>query len=235
MKQSDPRLFEGILEKALCVLDSAVSDGVESAWLTAADISRTLRDTWRIEVHWRTVGKCLDSNKGTITWRKRDGRRQYAILSAGKALISTSAGQVTVVDPNHAVQHVKSLHEQLSELQGHIYICDPYLDVSTIQHLDSCPLGTTVHLLTHHVNESGLLHQLVSAYSRASRTLHIRCTKAPVIHDRYIIDKQQMLILGTSLNGFGKKLCFIIRAGRDLRATMLRNFQDHWTAAAAWS
>ncbi len=52
------------------------------------------------------------------------------------------------------IQHVKSLHDQLLELQGNIYICDPYLDASTLEHLDSCTEGTNLFLLTHNTQDA---------------------------------------------------------------------------------
>jgi len=37
-----------------------------------------------------------------------------------------------------------------------------------------------------------------------------------------------MVILGTSLNGFGKKQSFVIQAGPDIRQTLLAEFDHNW-------
>ncbi len=41
-------------------------------------------------------------------------------------------------------------------------------------------------------------------------------------------------LLKKSLNGFGKKQCFIVRAGDDVRRAMLTAFDTNWVTAVAW-
>ena len=62
----------------------------------------------------------------------------------------------------------------------------------------------------------------------------IRVDGSAPLHDRYIIDDSIMTILGTSLNGFGKKQCFIIQTGPDLRAVVLPVFDGLWKSATTW-
>jgi hypothetical protein len=62
----------------------------------------------------------------------------------------------------------------------------------------------------------------------------VRVASAAPLHDRYIIDDVGMLILGASLNGFGKKQCFVIRAGEDVRSMAMTAFDANWASAVAW-
>lgn len=231
MKPLDPTTFDTELQQVLCILaNNAYSD----EWLTTAEISRLLRETWGLNIHWRSIGAAFDKNKTLVTRRKRKHKWQYSMLANGNDALAVSDSKVTVIDPKNAVQHLMTLHDQLSVLKGNIYICDPYLDAATLEHLDSCAEGTNIFLLTHSIQDTGRLRQLLSAYPSTKKRIEIRKTKKAIIHDRYIIDKKDMLILGTSLNGYGKKQCFIIAAGQDIRATMLDNFKTHWGEAIDW-
>jgi len=44
-----------------------------------------------------------------------------------------------------------------------------------------------------------------------------------------------MYIIGTSLNGLGKKQAFVIRAGQDFRTTMIGAFDSLWVVSNPWS
>ncbi len=231
MKKIDPTGFDSELKQALCIL---ANNTEPTEWLTCADISRLLRQDWGINIHWRTIWATFDKNRTLVTRRKRGHKWHYAILAKGREILKASDNKVTVIDPKNAIQHLRSFHDQLSELKGCIYICDPYLDASTLEHLDSCAEGTYISLLTHNIQDSGRLRQLISAFPSTKRKIEVRKTKKAVIHDRYIIDKKGMLILGTSLNGFGKKQCFIISVGQDIRSTMLDSFKRHWSEAVPW-
>lgn len=231
MKKIDPRNFDTELQQALCILANNLSS---SEPLTTAEISRVLREEWGLNLHWRSISAAFDKNKNLVTRRKRKHKWHYSILTEGHEALNISVSKVTVIDPKNAIQHVKSLHDQLMELKGNIYICDPYLDAVTLEHLDSCAEGTNLFLLTHNIQDTGRLRQLLSASSSTKKKIEIRKTKKAIIHDRYIVDKKGMLILGASLNGFGKKQCFIISAGQDIRSTMLDSFKAHWNKADAW-
>jgi len=76
---------------------------------------------------------------------------------------------------------------------------------------------------------------LLSAAKTEGRSIEVRMAASTPLHDRYIIDDSRMLILGTSLNGFGKKQGFVVQAGADVRAVVLQGFDNMWLSAAVWS
>jgi hypothetical protein len=78
------------------------------------------------------------------------------------------------------------------------------------------------------------LRRVIDAFDTATRRLLIRKTSKSVLHDRYLLEDSSMRILGTSLNGLGKKECFVIKAGDDMRATMLGVFDKRWNEAQPW-
>jgi hypothetical protein len=75
---------------------------------------------------------------------------------------------------------------------------------------------------------------LAQAFVPKGVKLEVRKAAANVLHDRYFIAGQEVLILGTSLNGFGKKQCFIVRAGQSIAASLIHTFDDLWSKGTPW-
>jgi hypothetical protein len=203
-------------------------------WLNAVTISHVLRDDYGVYIHWRTIDAVLFSRRNLVWRKKNQGRWLYKVLQAGRDCLGTPDSSIVIVEPTEAVRAVASLHDSLANLSGRVSICDPYVDDVTVEHLDSCPRGGTVRLLTQMVRDSGKLRRLLAAARISGHDFEIRALPGATLHDRYIIDDKSMLILGTSLNGFGKKQCFIIRAGDDVRHTMLATFDTNWNTATPW-
>lgn len=148
--------------------------------------------------------------------------------------LGAAQSSVTFVDPIQAVKATLSLHDFLAKLQGSARVCDAYLDSTTLEHLSAIDRAVPVRLLTKNVKDSGTLRRLAAAWKNEGRSLEIRADGAAPLHDRYIIDDETMVILGTSLNGFGKKQCFIVQAGPDLRAVVAPVFDNLWSGAVPW-
>lgn len=155
-------------------------------------------------------------------------------MAAGEQALLAPRAEALVVDPAKALQAAISLHTLLGNLRGAVRICDPYVDYSTLQHLDACTGATAIHLLTDNVTDSGRLRALVAAGATQNPRIEVRRVAGHRLHDRYIMDGTTMQVLGTSLNGFGKKQCFVVRLGQDIRNTMLTFFTGAWSAATPW-
>ena len=75
-------------------------------------------------------------------------------MAPGKALLSAPVVGAMVVDPGKALQATVTLHDLLSKLKGTVRICDPYVDFSTLQHLDACSGASAVKLLSDNITDS---------------------------------------------------------------------------------
>ncbi|SRR6266478_519074 len=224
--------FETDLEKTLCVL--ALEKDTGDGFFSAAEISRILQERHGENIHWRTIAAILENNGKLASRRKRNHVRQYHILGKGLATLDNKDAAVRMIDPAKALQSIVSFHEFLGALKGLVRVCDPYLDTCAIEHLDACKSVREVRLLTHNITDSGGLRRLVDAFNTSTRKLLVRRTAKPVLHDRYVLDDSSMRILGTSLNGLGKKECFVIKAGDDMRTTMVEVFDKRWSEAQPW-
>lgn len=225
----DVRAFDLTGDRILAVLQNAKASGEN--WTSSVQLSKSLRDEHGIQIHWRTIDTELNPKDGFVARRKRQGRWEYSILAAGTARVEAAPETVAFVEPSKAVQATRKLHDVLSQLSGTVRICDPYLDHTTIEHLEACSKTARLRLLTMNVKDTGPLRRVISAAQTAGYDLEIRVVRSRVLHDRYILDDSDMLILGTSLNGFGKKQSFVISAGTDIRATMVTEFDALWAGA----
>jgi hypothetical protein len=52
-----------------------------------------------------------------------------------------------------------------------------------------------------------------------------------VLHDRFLIHDDGMLMFGTSLNGLGLKQSFVVALGEDIRASVAATFDADWQRA----
>lgn len=225
-------LSEGNLKSVLSVLSQAKANGSQG-WLSAAEISGELRAKGT-RIHWKTIKTALFEKHDLVDRRKRNNQWEFWTLQAGEQMLQGGDNAIIFVDPTKSVQAVQSLHGILSDLRGVLRICDPYLDHSTIEHLDACQKVTQVRLLTSKITDNGTLRRLVAAYPSAKRTLSVRVVKGVSLHDRYMLDDSRMFILGASLNGFAKGQSFIVRAGQDMKDQMQKLFDSAWTSAVAW-
>ena len=197
-------------------------------------ISQILRDEFGLIVHWKTLEAELKRAKSLVARRKRSNRFEYAIMAPGEQVLFVPRAEALVVDPSKALQATISLHALLGGLRGAVRICDPYVDYSTLQHLDACNGATEIRLLTDKISDSGRLRALAAAGATQNPRIEIRKVVGYRLHDRYIIDNTLMHLLGSSLNGFGKKQCFVVRMGQDIRGTMLTFFNNAWSTAKPW-
>jgi hypothetical protein len=203
--------------------------------LSSLELSRFLMDNYGVRLHWRTIDALFGSARELVQRRRKEGRWHYRPLGgAVLALRPEQEDAITLVDPDQAVQATIRLHDVLAGLSGTIRLCDPYLDDVSLEHLASAPRGSRVAILTSNIRDSGKLRRLLGAFRTEGRVVEIRTARAGVLHDRYIIDDPSMLIMGTSLNGYGKKQSFLIRAGADLRQQMLKFFATEWAAGSPW-
>ena len=233
-KEVDPRALTTELDQALAILFLSKASG-EGNWLSAAEISRVLQEKYGISFHWRTVQAVLGQNEeGLVARKKKGGTWHYSIMHFGEQRLAALGPSIVVIDPANAVQAVSTLHASLSTLRGQIQVCDPYIDGATIEHLSVCPKGAIVWLLTKKIQDELKVKRLHSAAATQGVSIGVRVASSAALHDRFIIDDNSTLILGTSLNGFGKKLCFVVRAGEDIRRSMLAFFDSAWNRATPW-
>lgn len=228
----DPTGFADDLDRILAVLQNAKAAGIQR--MSASEVSENLSVQHGLRLHWRTINATLLAKPDLADRRKQHGKWLFRILRNGAQRVAAPPSALLFVEPAKAVQAVLTLHGLLGQCAGVVRVCDPYFDDLTLQHLDACAAATEIRVLTRNVKDSGSVRALHAAFHAQGRNLQVRAVAANILHDRYIIDGSRMRILGTSLNGFGKKQCFVIEAGGDIRAAMVPVFDGHWATAKPW-
>ncbi len=227
-----PGDFQEPLRQILALMLNSKKAGTD--WLAASEISASLLKDHGLSLHWRTVETILSNNTTFAARRKKNKQWQFTITNPGQEQVSTGNNPIMFVDPVKAVRAVFNLHEFFAKLKGSVRICDPYLDIVTAQHLEAITSATAIRLLTSSISDTPTLRLALTALGSQGKQVEVRKPAKDILHDRYVIDDSSMLILGTSLNSFGKRQCFVIKAGQDIRSVLLDNFKKLWDSGAVW-
>lgn len=228
-----PDQFESGAEQALAML-ARLGPPPDRNWVSSVTLSQCLQKEFGIRIHWRTIDALLSDAEHGCARRRRNNRWEFSLLGRGESILAGGGGRFVLVEPENALQSTMDLHGLLAGLRGVIRVCDPYLDDVSLEHLSSCPKASEARILTMNVRDSGKLRRLHAAAATEGRRLGIRVAPNGALHDRYLIDDSRLFILGTSLNGFGKKQSMVIQAGTDFRRELLSAFDRHWNTAAPW-
>jgi hypothetical protein len=155
-------------------------------------------------------------------------------MQAGVDELVASAAVVVFVDPQQALSSIRETQAILADLRGDLSVCDPYVDGRTLDLLADCKAAASIRLLTMNIHKCTAFERDVAAFNREhGGILNVRVASQKVLHDRYIIHDDGMLLLGTSLNGLGLKQSFVVSLGEDLRSTVLRAFDDVWSSGSS--
>ncbi|MGB6836283.1 MAG: hypothetical protein WBF66_01095 [Dehalococcoidia bacterium] len=201
--------------------------------MTPAEISMVLRDTYKIALPRQKIQTLLAAERGTVARRKKAGVRAYQIMQIGvDEVLAATSTTVVFVEPEQALSKIRETEEILSSLRGMISVCDPYVDGRTLDFLAICGNATTIRLLTVNIGKPSPFARDIAAFNKEhAGKLEVRVATQKDLHDRYIIHDDGLLLLGTSLNGLGKKQSFVIALGPDLRADVSGAFESRWQTA----
>jgi hypothetical protein len=155
-------------------------------------------------------------------------------MKPGMDRIIGQQSDVLLIDPAKAFSTAQKLEKLLGSLQGDVLICDPYVDDKTLIALTTIPTASAIHLLTLNVNDEAKFRSRLGSYQREYANLEVRVSATKDLHDRYMIDNTRMWLVGTSLNGIGKKQSFVVAVGSDIRVVTEKEFRRRWNLGAQW-
>lgn len=212
---------------------AATKDDSELAYLTPAQISDILCDREGVDVPRQRAAGILQKEIGTVTRKRYQGRNKYKIMKKGIEEITPASLSSIYVNPELALTQIRRMEEILASLKGDLKVCDPYIENKTIDFLSECRSSSSIKLLTSNIlKESKLRRDLVAYDKEHASKIEVRIASNGVLHDRYILHYDGMLLLGTSLNGFAKKQSFLVSLGPDIRAATEVAFNRVWASAA---
>jgi hypothetical protein len=202
--------------------------------LSGAEVSAALRDVFGVHVPRQRVQAILAHERTAVAPRRRDKRAVYQIMDPGLKEIERAGARVVFIQPEEALSKLREAEEVLGHLEGHLKVCDPYVDGRTLDLLTACRAASSISILTVNVKKTSAFARDRNAFERQYKiAVGVRVAARGVLHDRYIVHRQGVLVVGTSLNSLGLKQSFVIALGSDIAAGAEHAFDLEWAKAAA--
>lgn len=219
-----------VLDRALWILANSKKEGEE--YLSADQIARRLTDLHKIATEADAVRMAFKRvTKGFIHVKISAHEKTYAIMKQGQNyLAGLGESRVVLIEPEKAYTSRRKVADFFQRFTGVIKICDPYVDPKTFDPLTAIPKGAEIKLLTSTVRDNPQVRREIEAYGKEYSRLEVRISKDG-LHDRYVITKDSLWLVGHSLNGLGKKEAFIVELGADIRSQMEPTFDRRWATA----
>ncbi len=166
--------------------------------------------------------------------RRHEGRRREA-----ERLLEAGSLTLLYIEGNKPRTARRELEEILSNLSGTVRICDPYYGVRSLEALELVPANCTVRFLTARTNENPTrLSGHLRDFKRERPNTELRLyPNARELHDRYILSRDRVLIVGHGLKDIGGRESFVIAIQEALAPNLLAQvsaaFDDKWVRATA--
>jgi hypothetical protein len=190
-----------------------------------------------------SVNRALAAATGYISSKKEGNETSYKLMTKGKREIEQTLGgekmSVVRIEKNQPRTARLELADILKKLTGIVRVCDPYYGVRTLDLLDNFPVKTKVRFLTSKTNETGRkLQGAMKDFKKERPNVDFRLASAHAgLHDRFVITKDLILILGHGLKDIGGKESFIIRLDKDLVPDLIKStikaFDAKWGGGTA--
>lgn len=207
-------------------------ESLATRWMSPGEMEAVFRDRYGIHIPRQRIPGLLSSVAGSVTRKRIDGRLTYQVMKPGVDAIGTTSEAVTYVDPDQALSHIRKVEDIFRSRTGVLRVCDPYVDGRTLDYLAEATCSSEIRLLTANIGKPGPLRRDMRAFAQQHGVpLEVRQAAGGLLHDRYVIDDSGMLIFGTSLNSFSRKQSFVINTGTDVRMSVLRAFDAHWSGS----
>ena len=129
----------------------------------------------------------------------------------------------------------RTVENILEEVTGNVLICDPYFGKNTLDLIKRLPNKCKVRFLlekNQDVSEDDL-----KRYKQERPSFQFKLARPKGMHDRYIVDKRGLMILGHGLRDIGNKESFVVFLERSLIPTIIDDisisFENRWKSATS--
>ena len=108
-----------------------------------------------------------------------------------------------VLPPGSPFTGILELAKILGSVTEYVKICDPWVDIKTLEAFLSIPKDIPIYLLTSDSGKSRRFQNACSAFQAERSHFEVRTVQG--LHDRFILTKNRGWLLGSSIKDFGKK------------------------------
>jgi hypothetical protein len=202
---------------------------------TPTEISDFLHDQCRVAISRQRVAAVLSREKSAVARRRVRSRRHYKIMKAGEVELASIGQTAVFIELETGLTKIRQVEEIFSSLRGTIRVCDPYVDNRALDFLAQAKLADAIRLLTVTVVHDSAFRRDFGAFKgEHGDRLEVRISPKRDLHDRYVVHNEGVLLIGTSLNGLGRKQSSVVPMGKDFSDIMLPAFDRYWNAAEAY-
>jgi len=204
---------------------------------SSSKVATHLVDICGVSTSRQAVEYALKSDRKAV----HKNQSGYKLMAHGIELLTkanTKPGVKVIDGASPFGAKTSSLKEVLRDGYQTVSICDPYVDVNTLDVLyKNLKRGATIKILTVVIKDvpQGTLSRLLNDLRSEGFDVEIRVYKKGTLHDRYLITEKQFVLSGNSLNYLGNKESFLVTLGEDIRQSMLATFNAHWKASTMWA
>jgi len=219
--------------KAYWALDKLSTN--ECDRFTAPEVANYLIEIAGVPTSQQAIRYALNKDKKAC----HKDKKGYKLMHDGKAALQKhyDLEKVVFIDGNKpfsAKNH--TLKDIFKGSYKEIAICDPYIDLNTLDILFNIfSKGTNIRVLTANITDkpTGSFKRQLQELNNEGIVIEVRKYISSGLHDRYIISEKDLWFSGNSINHLGKKESFLILLGSDIRQSMLSVFNSRWKTAQA--
>lgn len=215
--------------KAYWALDK-LTDSIKDRF-SSADIAKFLIEEAGVDASRQAVEYALKKGKGACNRNKLG----YKLMQKGRDMLMNQ-NKVIFIDAGKPFAAKNfTLKEILGEDYKELSICDPYVDINTLDIIYNNFLkNIPIKVLTSRIIDrpQGAFKRQLADLNKEGFKLEVKVYKNSVLHDRYIINDKNFWLCGNSLNYLGNKESFIVLLGSDIKQNMLSTFNTRWKIAA---
>lgn len=227
----DVHRLSDIKLRAFWVLDKLSTEGNDR--FSSFEIANHLIEKAGLPTSRQAVESALQKN----TKECHKNKSGYKLMHDGQEALRKEMAQegVRFIDANKPFTAKSStLKEFLDNTYKEVSICDPYIDVNTLDVLfRNFEKGVSIKILTANIIDKpiGTFSRLLKDLVNEGYKIEVKVYPHSELHDRYIMTDKEFLLSGNSLNYLGKKESFLVLLGEDIRQSMLTTFNSRWKSS----
>jgi predicted transcriptional regulator len=210
--------------------------------LSAREIERIMVEALLDSVRQASIINSMKATRGLVHKTAVKGVMRYMIMQKGIEAIETGhQGRVEVHAFEAGKPHTAKRElagKVLGSLGGVVRVVDPWCGIGLVNMLVDSGISQA-HVLTVVDIKQKDAKRLVSdmpAIKHEHPGILIRSCTSGTLHDRYVLSKDAVVLLGQSIKDIGRKESFAVvlprRSFADLYDSLLQGFEDKWSAAS---
>jgi len=140
--------------------------------------------------------------------------------------------QIIKIEAGKPRTATKTFEEIIKKFSGGMAISDPYLTEDGLDLLEKIKAKNIKFLF--HQKQDKLSERDIEDFKKQNSNIELRKFEKPYLHDRYILGKNKILIIGHGLSLRNKETFIILledSIARDLRLSLLEIFDRRWKEA----